>query len=332
MNKFSIIIPVYNAEKYIEKCINSILEQTYKNIEIIVVDDGSTDNSYYICRSLKNDQIKIISTDNLGVSNARNIGIQNATGDYLIFVDCDDWLEDTAIQHFFEIFNNSKNNYDLIISEMALIKDTMKKINKCNMANNDYEIEDLFSKLLKNKKSIERINSVCGKAYKMDIIKNNNIRFDENIQIGEDLLFNIKYLKNVKNIRWSNEVTYNYFIDNNKSVTKKYIENKYDQLMKINDEFNNFLNKFKNKKILKLAKYIRIKNVYSCIFDLSHSGCKYSHKQKIKFIKKIKNNEKEIVLNKMGGLYYFLSIIIKYFPSFLIIYLTTIFKKGKMFI
>ena len=97
--KVSVIIPVYNGEKTIEKCINSIINQSYKDLEIIIVNDGSTDNTYEICQkySQKDDRIQVINQENKGVCLARNIGIKFSKGDYIQFVDSDDWLEPSII-------------------------------------------------------------------------------------------------------------------------------------------------------------------------------------------------------------------------------------------
>ena len=91
----SVIIPIYNSEKYIKKCIESIINQTYKNIEVILINDGSTDNSEEICNQYASEdgRIKVINTTNKGVSASRNIGLKNATGDYISFIDCDDYVD-----------------------------------------------------------------------------------------------------------------------------------------------------------------------------------------------------------------------------------------------
>ena len=100
MNKVSIIIPVYKAAPYLQKCIETVLHQTYSNIEVILINDGSKDNSLEICKEYAavDNRIKVFDIPNGGVSNARNMGIENATGDYLMFVDADDWLSEDAIE------------------------------------------------------------------------------------------------------------------------------------------------------------------------------------------------------------------------------------------
>ena len=117
IKKISIITPVYNAEKYIERCVNSVLNQTYENIEFIIVNDGSTDNTAKILNRLKkNDsRIMVIHKKNEGVSKARNTALKKATGKYVLFVDADDWLESTMCEDL--ISHAEKNNSDVVICE-----------------------------------------------------------------------------------------------------------------------------------------------------------------------------------------------------------------------
>ena len=101
-HKISIIVPIYNTEKYLGNCLNSIINQTYKNLEIILINDGSTDNSLSICNNYKNkdNRIKIVNKTHTGVSDTRNIGIKNATGEYIGFVDSDDYIEQDLLKIF----------------------------------------------------------------------------------------------------------------------------------------------------------------------------------------------------------------------------------------
>ena len=113
----------------------------------------------------------------------------------------------------------------------------------------------------------EKINPPWNKVYKRNIIEENNIVFDKNIQIGEDLLFSITYLSYANNICILNEELYNYTVDNSNSLTRKYKENKYKQLMYVDDEIRKYLQTFQSKKILECEKYIRLKNIFSCFME-----------------------------------------------------------------
>lgn len=312
MNKFSIIVPIYNSEKYIEKCICSITKQSYKNIEIILVNDGSTDNSYEKCKHIakKDDRIKLINKINEGVSSARNTGIEEAIGEYILFLDSDDWLEIDAIECCNKYIREIK--YDMVIFEILKVKKIEENKLNYKIKNNSYTVKSLFEELLYNPKHIERINSVCAKLYKLNIIKKNNIKFNQNIQMGEDLLFNIEYLEFTSKVLWSNKIIYNYYIDNNISATKKYISNKYEQLIKVNNRLKLLLKNIQDKKLLKIQKYIRIKNIYSCFKDLYHKDCNYTYRQKISFIKKVRKENGIIMVNKMGIVFQILSFCYSY--------------------
>ena len=127
--KFSIIVPVYNVEKYIKKCINSILNQTYKNYEIIIINDGSTDKSKKILESYKNiDNIKIINQTNKGLSVARNIGIKNASGDYLLFVDSDDYIDNDLLENL----NKNITDEEIIRFQTRTVDESYKVLKEYN--------------------------------------------------------------------------------------------------------------------------------------------------------------------------------------------------------
>lgn len=209
MNKISIIIPVYNAEKYIEKCILSLIIQTYKEIEIILINDGSTDNSLKICKKFEqiDDRIKVYSKDNGGVSSARNLGISKANGKYICFVDSDDIVD----VDFCEILitNLENSNSDLSCCGYKIIKNNKEeKINK-KVKKVKYVIESKYMELLKNYKGF-----LCNKLYKKEIIDKNNLKLNESISMCEDLLFNFQYLDKCRKIVCSNEKKYNYIINN----------------------------------------------------------------------------------------------------------------------
>lgn len=187
----SVIVPVYNVEKYIEKCIESILQQDYKNIEIILIDDGSTDRSGKIIDLYKEYGICIIHKNNGGVSSARNVGLSISKGEYIVFIDGDDFVESNYVSYLYSLV--SENNVEIAIS--------------CDYFR-DVEVD---SKLLKNdqvkkvtgKHIIKGIYlgdynvAVWNKIYNSKMLKENNILFNEKIWYGEGMLFNIEALTHV---------------------------------------------------------------------------------------------------------------------------------------
>ena len=316
--RFSVVIPVFNSEKYIDRCLNSIINQTYKNIEIIIIDDGSSDRSYEICekKSKKDKRIKLIKQANKGVSFARNLGIEESKGDFIVFVDSDDYLEDTAI----EVCNNNIKDNDLLICEIAYIVNEKKIYIPCKL-NGEYTTKTLLESLnnRKNIKLAERINSVCGKVYRADIIKLNQIRFDECISIGEDLLFNIYYLEKIKKIKWIDYAIYNYYKNNIYSCTNDYKKNKFMELNEVSNSYERLLDTLGDKKLFDIVKYIRVKNIYSCILDLFHEKCDLKFKEKLKYIKNIKNITKRKVVIGKGFGFFCGSIIYSFLPEFLLL-------------
>ncbi len=193
----SIIVPAYNAEKYIEKCLESILEQTYGNTEIIVVDDGSIDGTYDIIISfLKRDsRIQVIKKENGGVSSARNLGLKKANGKYISFLDADDIMERTAISTLVDSIERS--GADWISCQYSRWDKDDNKLEDYNFITGERLFtsdEERISFLLNEYFDYKLGYEVWGKLFKADIIKKNNLFFSEKCRIGEDLAFNIKYL------------------------------------------------------------------------------------------------------------------------------------------
>jgi len=231
--KFSIIIPVYNAEKYIEKCVVSILNQTYINIEIIIIDDGSKDNSLLILK--KNTEldtrIKILTQNNSGPSIARNVGIENATGDYISFIDADDWLEENAFQLLYKYI--SENAFPEIIMFNNFVNDSKK--NKPFLETGLYEREAIIKKIYprlieSTHKSESAIRaSVCLRIFKKEIL-NNEIRFNDILKNNEDLVFTFEATLKAKSFLYLGDL---YIYHNNMtegSISRGYLHNSIERM------------------------------------------------------------------------------------------------------
>ena len=192
----SIIIPTYNVEKYVNSAICSCIEQTYRNIEIIVIDDGSTDSTYDEIQrlSLKDLRIKARKKQNGGVSSARNIGLKNMDGDYVLFLDSDDWLEKDAVEI---LLKHAKRTEHLIACDrkwVTKLEDGTESVINPRFASEQpvaVSKEEALSSYLTGKYSVP---SACYKLFKTKIIKENSIVFDESISHGEDGLFVYEYL------------------------------------------------------------------------------------------------------------------------------------------
>lgn len=207
----SVIVPVYNAEKYLQKCLDSILEQTYQNLEIIIINDGSTDNSGQICQEYEKKDARIIyiEKENSGVSNTRNAGMDRMTGTYVTFVDSDDWVEPNYVNFLYEKVIDHKA--DIVVGNYT-------SFNESNSVFYFHTSADYYEKVYDNKSIIpclydskELLKSALivpwGKIYKKAII--NNFRFPID-RIGEDALFNLKVLLDSKNIVYVNKSAYIY--------------------------------------------------------------------------------------------------------------------------
>ena len=221
----SIVIPVYNAEKYLEQCLNSIKDQTYKNFEVILVNDGSIDHSESICMDfVKVDtRFKYFTKVNGGASSARNFGLDHVTGDFITFIDADDWVDEN---HLEVLINNIKeNNSDMAVS-------SIKKFD--NVSNFEFRVYSNQEKYLLNYNKLNReeflvilpklihaSNSykiAVSKLFKKELVS--DVRFDESIIYGEDLEFFFKLYLNINSISYVDEVTYIYRLHDESSSSK----------------------------------------------------------------------------------------------------------------
>lgn len=214
MNKglISIIVPVYNVEEYLDRCVESLVNQTYTNLEIILVDDGSPDNSGKLCDewALKDKRVKVIHKENGGVSSARNIGIDNANGEYIGFVDSDDYVDINFLSTINALINKEKK--DVYVFNYFKVKDgnIVKNTMKCD--NEKYSLEVIKANGIDG--------FVCNKIYKKSIIC--DIRFNLKVSMCEDLLFNLELSKKNIDYGFLNIPLYYYFDNNSSATNKKY--------------------------------------------------------------------------------------------------------------
>lgn len=204
----SIIVPVYNSGKYLDYCLGSIYRQNYQDWECILINDGSTDDSGLICDcwSKKDSRIRVFHQSNSGVSIARNNGISHARGEYITFVDSDDWIND----NYLSILIANGGGCDLIVSgiidQYPGGKSITSKPSISEIINISRSCVDTFIDLLKK----NLLYGPTNKLYKSDIIRKYGINFPEGCSLGEDLVFNFKYLNYVGSIETISEACYNY--------------------------------------------------------------------------------------------------------------------------
>ncbi|CUQ11647.1 Hyaluronan synthase [Turicibacter sanguinis] len=287
---YSIIVPIYNSECTLKECLDSIRNQTYENFEVILVNDGSKDNSGFICDtySLHDNRFKVIHRNNSGVSNARNLGLSVAKGKYIIYIDSDDYIEKGTLEKITEVMAGKE--YDLIM--FGVSKDVGNESSPLytKMDSNFYSVKDCISNLIKH----EYINAPF-KVYKKSLIDFNKITFNVNLDIGEDLLFNLQYFSHCNSFYFIKDILYHYTIRNSSSLTQKLIPQKYEKLMMVHDQIGQIssLNYLKNE-IKDALIYIRLKNIYSCFIDIHRKDWNRDFSEKINYIKDICRNEKNM--------------------------------------
>lgn len=248
----SVIVPVYNAEKYISKCINSILDQSLKDFEIILINDGSEDKSSDICDEYSRlyEKIRVIHIKNSGPARARNIGIENARGKYIAFIDSDDAMEKQMLEVM--VHEAKKNNADIVICNFNIVSFDNKIISKGNHSLNKYRFEG--NKNITNEMIYKFYNddyfglpALWNKIYKRDFIISKNIRIDENLFRGEDFWFNINALRNANVVITVQDYLYNYYQVNENSIMHSIRLEQYNEwkrnikkLLLYNDQFFDF--------------------------------------------------------------------------------------------
>lgn len=223
MPEISIIIPVYNSEPYISECIESILHQSFRNFEIILINDGSTDNSERICRQYEktDSRIKVISQSNAGVCAARNIGLDNAAGNMISFVDSDDWLPENGLELLFEEYKRAEA--DLVIGDIVFFESGKTRlirvfdksfVHKDKAWINEYQRACIgygYNPNPGTKMNVTGLGSMGNKLYRRSIIESAKLRFDPyTLGIYEDNLFVLHYLEYCKTVSYLSEAVYYY--------------------------------------------------------------------------------------------------------------------------
>ena len=221
--KYSVIIPVYNVEKYINRCLKSILSQRYNDLEIILIDNGSTDRSGSICDIYANEDanISVYHIENHGVGSARNFGLSKARGEFIYFVDSDDYLVGNL---FAEFEDKLTPDLDLLVfsyynsfEQEMTEKNRKKKILPYNGSYDKYD----FSKIFKDLFLSDMLYTVWNKLYRREFLIENNISFEQ-YELGEDVRFNLNAYRNVNKVYLSQDSYYVYVIGRKGSAMSSY--------------------------------------------------------------------------------------------------------------
>lgn len=261
----SIIVPVYNVEQYLSQCLDSLVNQTYQNIEIICVDDGSTDASSEILTEyvLKNSKVRVIRQENSGISAARNVGFSFTTGQYVMYVDSDDWIDVCTCEK--AVFKAEEHAADLVMwpyirefpdhSAPKAIFSEEKTFHAAECRELQRRMVGLLGTELAHPENADALCTVWGKLYRRELIAQNEIHFTDLQRIGtyEDGLFNLHYLAHVKNVTYIPDYLSHY--RKNSGMTSKYRKElaaqwknlfsdmrSYIELEKCGDDFDAALN------------------------------------------------------------------------------------------
>ncbi|MHC0036442.1 glycosyltransferase [Pseudoneobacillus sp. C159] len=286
--KVSIVVPIYNVEKHLAKCLDSIISQKLDDIEIILVNDGSTDKSGEIAEqfSEKDNRIKVIHKENGGLSSARNEGMKIASGEYLVFIDSDDWLE----PDMFEVMYNAASNIqaDVVISGYTIDFNnegySIDKIpDKTVIAKSKDQIGESVFEL--NKKGF--FNVVWNKMYKTKFIQEINAFFILDAMPAEDLIFNVKVFKNVEKLMILNKPFYHYMKRDEETLVNKYYPRLFEISIQKHEKCKEIFNYFSlnNEKQQEWLINSFLYDLSNCIINLYRKDCQLTRSERFHFIK-----------------------------------------------
>ena len=291
----SVIVPVYNAEKYLRRCVDSILAQTFTDFELLLINDGSKDNSGAICDeyAATDARVRVFHKENGGVSSARNLGLDNAKCGWIAFCDADDYVEN----NWLDIYYTNLDNVDMVVQGYSN-EITLKKYNF------DYT-GDVIGGIGKMHKK-HTLGFLHVKIFNNRILKENGVRFNESVSFREDEDFVLKYLTFIKNVKCVKTGGYNYVISD---LSKKYMHidnfsvslSMYDSVMKIYNGESNSVTK---------AYLLELINAYYYSFY----NYNVNHAERTKLVKKIVGN-KILAIEDVSKIS---RIILYYFPSYLV--------------
>lgn len=316
----SVIVPVYNVEKYLRKCLDSLVNQTLKNIEIIIVNDGTKDNSQEIINEFKEKykNIKSYIKENSGLSSARNYGLEYANGDYIAFVDSDDYIELDMYEKMYK--KAISNNFDLVVCDLKYIYPKKEKLAYSNIS------EDIIGKDNLKKEMIKIYPAAWNKLYKKDLF-NKKIRFKEKVWF-EDVEFIYRLFPYINNIGVIREPLYNY-LQRDGAITSVFDKRLYDYI----ENFNGIIKFYKKNKLYDKYKdeleYSYVRYLYATFVKraANFSDKKEFIKARDEAIKNVKTNFPNYKRNKYLRNFKLKNLYLKYFNEFIS---EMIFKLNKM--
>lgn len=262
--KVSIVVPVYNVAEYLDECISTLVEQTYRNIEIILVNDGSTDNSMEICRKwqITDPRIQLYNNTNHGVSYTRNFAMERSNGDYITFVDSDDKVSEDYIKVLVETMEAT--SAEMSVTSYSCFKDGEDAA--------FFEIEDSLVKKCDIEMAFYTLTRGMpwAKLYKKEIIQKYNLKFNENIHVSEDLLFNIQYSAHCSTLAFNKSQLYGYRQRSN-SAAHNTVSLKWFSCLKV---YKYLFDNYSNNSVFPYIVFNYLKFLYEAKYLIQHKGIK----------------------------------------------------------
>lgn len=286
----SIIVPVYKVEMWLYRCVDSILAQTMEDFELLLIDDGSPDKSGEICDEYiaKDSRVRVFHKENGGVSSARNLGLDNAQGEWISFVDADDLVEENYIA---ELLGSIKNEGSLVVSGLKKEKNgiVIDCVEFYNEVVDKSDIEVLFGE-----RKIFEYGYPVSKLYRADILQDNNIRFNQDVHYAEDLLFLLEYLLHIDNIVFCDKCNYVYKVDNSVlSQRFNLFESEYCfflEYSRLNKEIASKFDFIETKESLRYGALALMRSLYSL-----YQNKQYDKDKRITILKQIKLEYKSFI-------------------------------------
>lgn len=293
MKKVSIIFPVYNVEKYISKAIESVQKQTYVEFELLIIIDGSPDNSKKIALeySQNDNRIMVLEKKNGGLSDARNYGLEHATGDYIYFMDSDDWIEPKLLEDNIRMIEEC--NLDFIV--FGYYQDNLNNLDEML----DFtEVTPQLGELIKGDKNLFLDSNTLGllgyawnKIYRRDFIEKNNFRFEKGVSLVEDILFNTQLYVEADRIVFNKKPYYHYINREVVTLMKTFHSNSFELKKEKNKALYHFLNAWNFNEIDKTLANSLVAGFRYCVHNLFKYKNQLSFWEKIDFIKHMLNDK-----------------------------------------
>lgn len=297
----SLIIPVYNAEKSVGYCINSIVSQTYRNLEIILVNDGSTDQSLQICNNYAqlDSRVKVVDIANSGVSKARNTGLSHANGEYIQFVDSDDVISPEMVSRMVTAIETYRKDLCICGFEMITLDENKRPANRSSFSSGFIGHECVFTK----ERFLDKLAFILwrscllecswNKLFRRNIIQANQISFPEDMELGEDFSFNLDYFQNINGAILLEDKMYYYLQTNKDALTRRYRENLFEEQFFLIQKFEKLIKSnitMRESEEIELAEYA-ISKVIASMRNLFEPQCLLDTPQKKAKLAMIMNDD-----------------------------------------